>query len=658
MIAANVPPKRQRLLSGLARWSGQSLHDMQRVLAGKERKRPSGAQNRAVTKALAPAKACYKLLEAPHKDFGGESIKFCVADVKLLLRYLAQQCPSFKTFLATGSLPLGVVLSHDETTGGNVLATDPRQKIMMMYLTFVGLQAIHESPRAWIPLASCSHEQISRIQGGMGKVHTLILEDWSKQGLEQNFEIADNVHVTLDIVAFCADMDAQRAALEAKGSAGLRPCAFCSNCISSYSDAANKDPSFHTIAEKDFAKFKQYTQKDLEAYMRLARQKWPTWTKKQQEMTERCLGFNVTSHGMWQSEAACALLPISKYVNDSMHLYYANGIACQEICLLVAAVKKCTQQTVTDMHAAVLETGWQRSGMATRNGQNKYWTKRLFHESFFEGAVYKGSAKQAMALISLLRWLVEGVWLHHPQLRYQAISFQKLCVCLDTLKSISRTRAFDALTAAQEEHMDAFKQAYQDSFRPKHHHALHLGAQYAATQCIPNCWGTESKHQDYKKNFAAALQHRLTQVKGGSEFSESLMCRLLTRHIELLNDNPIAAHGYELLKKYTSTEVLRVAGLDNCEMSSQCHAGMLELAQGDILLWGNNACNAGRCHFFISKHNELFLYMTICEKTNESAALRKFRVTDRKQMIKWKNLHAPCVPSWWKQINEHLQCLP
>ena len=322
--ASGPAAKKRRLLSGLARWSGQSIFGMQRALAGEDMKRPSGAKYRAVKMALAPARACYKLLEAPPKDTHMESIKFCSGDVKLLLRHLARECPSFKEFLARSSQPLGVILSHDETTGGNVLATDPRQKILMMYMSFVSLQAIHESPRAWIPLASCSHEQITRIQGGMSRVHALILEDWSKQGLQQPFSVADDIQVTLDIVAFCADMDAQRAALEAKGSAGLRPCAFCCNCIGSYSDAANKDPSFHTIEEKKIAKFKQYTQKDLEAYMRLARQRLPTWTKKQQEMTERCLGFNITSHGMWQSEATCALLPISKYINDSMHLYYAN----------------------------------------------------------------------------------------------------------------------------------------------------------------------------------------------------------------------------------------------------------------------------------------------------------------------------------------------
>ena len=95
-----------------------------------------------------------------------------------------------------------------------------------------------------------------------------------------------------------------------------------------------------------------------------------------------------------------------------------------------------------------------------------------------------------------------------------------------------------------------------------------------------------------------------------------------------------------------------------CEMSSHCRVAMLELKQGDVLLWRHNACNAGICNFFVSKNNDLMLHMNICELINESAALRKVQVTDQNKLIKWCHLHAPCVPSWWKQIHLHVQCLP
>ena len=126
------------------------------------------------------------------------------------------------------------------------------------------------SRRAWIPLGVCSHEQVSRIQGGLSKVHSLFFEDWHQQNLGQRFEVARSVQVMLEIAAFCADMDAQRAALEAKGSAGLRPCAFCMNCVSAYSDAASQTDALQSIAEKDIRKFKQHTQRGLQAWMRSA----------------------------------------------------------------------------------------------------------------------------------------------------------------------------------------------------------------------------------------------------------------------------------------------------------------------------------------------------------------------------------------------------
>ena len=56
------------------------------------------------------------------------------------------------------------------------------------------------------------------------------------------------------------------------------------------------------------------------------------------------------------------------------------------------------------------------------------------------------------------------------------------------------------------------------------------------------------------------------------------------------------------------------------------------------------------------------IYMTMYELTNRSAALGpciNFNLQiKRKWSSKWSNILASCVPSWWKQIHMHLQCLP
>ena len=109
-----------------------------------------------------------------------------------------------------------------------------------------------------------------------------------------------------------------------------------------------------------------------------------------------------------------------------------------------------------------------------RHGENKYWTKRLFTEAYFGSAMYKGSAKQTLALMSLLRWVCESAWLGMPNLQTAASCFLKLCSCVECIRTICHTRCFDRLHALQTEHQKAFVEQWGDFVRPKHHHRLHL----------------------------------------------------------------------------------------------------------------------------------------------------------------------------------------
>ena len=401
------PAKRARLRAALARWSCESSLQVMATMSGTSAKKPSGAQKRQFAKAMAPALACFEPIVAPAVD--GEPVQFHCAKMARLLQYMACECACFQAWLETLQGRLEVVLSHDETTGGNVLQTDARQKITIVYCNFCAMEAMHESPRAWVPLAAIAHWQLNRVDGGMAKVHALLLEHWAKQGLENAIEITANVRVRVIIRAFVADMDAHRQALGAKGSAGLKPCAYCRNCVAKESKAAGTG-KFFSISEPDFTKFEEHTQQGLQAYLQQAMEKLTQMSKKDAEMTERCLGYRVEDKGVWFSPACASLLPLSKYVNDSMHIFFANGIACLELNLMVEAVQRHTGKGIEDLLHTVEAAGWQRHGMAQRLGQRQYWVRRLFKPSFFSGSLYKGSAKQAVALLSLFRWLAESVW--------------------------------------------------------------------------------------------------------------------------------------------------------------------------------------------------------------------------------------------------------
>ena len=320
--------KKARLDGALARWSFRSTCAVPKMLVGKEKKQPSGSQQRAAAAVLGPARNCFRLVSSPKKNRSEEPIQFYLADVRSLLKYMAQKCASFESFLrSVGSDGLHAIISHDETTGGNVLCTEQRLKVTLWYATFTALEGIHESPRAWLPLGAVTHEQANAARGGLSKLHALFIEHWCEQGLENGVEVLPNLWIKIDIQAFVSDMDAQRQALCAKGSAGLKPCAFCRNVIAKYSQAVGS--GFHSICEPCVEKFELHRQDHLQTYIAAALDAWPNMTQRDQDLVERCLGFKVTRDGMWGSAACCHALPIEKFVNDSMHIFFLMGLLLQ-----------------------------------------------------------------------------------------------------------------------------------------------------------------------------------------------------------------------------------------------------------------------------------------------------------------------------------------
>lgn len=639
--------------AAMARFSQRSIFTLQRLLRGqKAPTNKSGAAKRKFAQEMEPAARCYHLIKAPNVELELENIQFAVLQIGELLRYVVHTVPSFAHFLrdeCSGK----IIISHDETTAGNVLNTDASQKAVLFYMTFYELQYMHESPRA------ITHRQVNQVNGGLSKIHALFLEEWHRQ-TQQPLTVLPDVRLTLKIHCMVSDLDAQRLALCAKGSAGLKPCAFCQNVVSRSAEttALSSDDSFVTIHEHDLRKCQRHSQAQLEDYMTRALRAWPSTTKAEKELRERCLGYNIGAGGMWESNVAKEILPLHRFVNDSMHCYFCNGCCSAEILLLLAEAKKHTGIEISAIQQVVLDTQWLRAGHQHRGGENKHWTKRLFTESFFYGNLYKGSAKQTVALTMLLRWIAETLWLSVPELAPYARCFLLLCRCVDCIRRITQLKNYEMLSQVQSEHQQLFASLYHDSTRPKHHARLHLSEQYSRLDCEPNCWGTESKHRDYKGVFAPTVCQFITQHLGGGEFSKNLLPRLLMRHCELLRERPITKEKFELRNAFTREQVQAETGLERCQVSGHCRVGMLDLEENDILLSGSDLSTADKIHFFVERNNILFLYVTQGLLTKKTESLRTFQLRGSQTMKLWSELQAPTIPSWIKDCPEDfVHCL-
>jgi hypothetical protein len=119
----------------MARYSENSIAQIQNIADGKDIKdQRSGWQKRAFAIALAPARHCFHALEAPNKDGLEQPVRFAVARMDPLLKYIAGKCPGFRADLEQAPSPIQVVLSWDEITAGNVLATQARMKATIFYI--------------------------------------------------------------------------------------------------------------------------------------------------------------------------------------------------------------------------------------------------------------------------------------------------------------------------------------------------------------------------------------------------------------------------------------------------------------------------------------------------------------------------------------------
>ena len=116
-----------------------------------------------------------------------------------------------------------------------------------------------------MPLAAITHEQLQHCPGGASAVTACIVEELLDQNLSNAFVVAPDVPaMSLTISGFVSDMEGQRAAYGSKGSAALRPCLRCGNCLMKGAHSAEISEHFCPIEEADLARFVPNNPREIE----------------------------------------------------------------------------------------------------------------------------------------------------------------------------------------------------------------------------------------------------------------------------------------------------------------------------------------------------------------------------------------------------------
>ena len=465
--------------------------------------------------------------------------------------------------------------------------------------------------------------------------------------------------MSLRLAIFLADFDGQRACLAAKGSAGLKPCLLCANCVAAYSPAAEAG-AFLRISECDIGRFSPLQEGELHQLMDRTLPRLAQYTQQQRKLRETLLGFNFQLCSLWNCRVARSQLSLGKVCNDSMHCYFANGIAGLEMLLFLQQVKRKLGVGVERIADAACSAGWQRPARKrSQHGETAYWHKRLWRPTLFIGDFYKGSASQTVALMSLLRWFTLQLgWSDVAAIAPYARCFLALCRCAQLVLRIDVTRSFDALEAAQQEHQRLFVELYPHSVRPKHHHRLHLPSHYRKFGVVVNCWPTEAKHKDYKGVVARHTQHFLQEENGGRSHSMRLLPKLLLRGCVLLREaNVQRPPSFELDGELAAETVRQQFGRSDCRAALGVAWGLLRLKADDVLWWGETRRDAGVLRLCVVADGALHLCMQQLSLQQEDQSMRVFRLQAPTFFQPCAQLHMLGHPEWTSRKDDRVVCL-
>ena len=365
-----------------------------------------------------------------------------------------------------------MVIYHDDVTTGNILAPRKDNKCTLIYMGLRQMAGDLSREEAWLPVAFCLRAHVADVAGGLAAILRRVCLVLHSQEALLGFPLPLPRGSRWCVLArqslFLADMDAQRATWAFRGSAGLKPCMHCFNVLAKGSGLAGGPfveidaPSLDAcVAYRDAEIF---TFADELAAMRGAGAR---------AEKEKLYGFNHCPQGMLL-DAACRLhLPPSAALTDAFHCYFANGCASWELGHMAECLRR-EGFALGTLLAAVQSAEWRRPGQG-----EKAWAgaRLMFHPKMWESDTFKGDARDAWALVSLLHLLAEDRLGERPHCADKLRSFrlmQRICAELRDLRRMwQRIQPADvsALKAMQAEHQSAFVAAWGlPALKPKHRH--------------------------------------------------------------------------------------------------------------------------------------------------------------------------------------------
>jgi hypothetical protein len=465
---------------------------------------------------------CVQEVEFDNVD--GTTVLLPLQRPSVVLQHAVHNCPEFAALLRNaicdaGAAPLELVLYFDEIEPGDPLKKGDRNMLAIYWtLAQLGPEAM-SNDNCWFALSVIRvHPVADDLLDGYCQIMCKVLDVFFKggasfgDGVSLEFPSARGTDVLLLVASFdifVSDEKAIKQLTGVKGAAGRKLCLFCMNTKAWRH--FKPDPTGFFLPSNSLAvgEFKLHTDASLREVYRKVLAAKRTMGESPFLEYEREMGVSVNEryHPLLRDE----FKPISSIVWDPQHVYLCGGIFEVECQAFFAALEKadCGLGLVafdTYSNEWCWPAGYAKGDACARKGS------------------WHGTASEYLSVAPVLAKWIHSVVQQAGLCPLECESMLEQCKTLKLLQlGMVGNGDPGALDAQILKAATAHQVAYGSTvWKPKHHHAFHMGTFLRLHKRLFSCFTAERKHKVPKK--FAMLRHNTTAYERG------LLEELLDQH--------------------------------------------------------------------------------------------------------------------------------
>ena len=480
----------------------------------------------------------------------GPDFLWHAADPVRLIRYYCKHSIAFRGLMAdaASTLPADhvykLVIYYDEATPGALLRLDNRRKFWSFYCSCLEFgHRLHQSD-AWVTFGILRSNIAKNVEGKLAAVFAKLIEKLAPsmcaQGVAVDLPGVGPRIIRLSIHNNLGDEAALKRCLDVKGSAGVVPCIKCKNVMYNRAEGVtDADGYVVTLACTDPSKFDARADEEVWAAADDLDARFHRETKKDFAESEKVVGINRNlASPLFRAACREIFRPISSLTFDSMHVWFSNGCANEELYMYMEQLGSIgvTWKVVAD---------WFRSDFCYPKGDMGKKMRSL-HTAFNEvkrnasknSKEFKGQASDILGIVPMLNHFVESVVESVPsavRIANATRSFHRLAKVVSLLQQCKRVQDARSLVPELQDsivkHFEAYTSAYgSESATWKRHATLHIADQIMRDGRLLDSFPLERKHQLPKQS--------AEPIKNTSAFEKTVLIKAIQAQLHNLNRQP------------------------------------------------------------------------------------------------------------------------